>query len=180
MSIQLNDVSVETALRYILKSVDLGFVKQDGVLVVTAKDKTMVRRVYQVGTLVGDNEERNVAALITAIVRTVEPGTWWFPANQKMFNPFQGGAAQPNGGAALGGAGGNQFGNVGGAGALGSGGMFGMMGSGPPTPISEGGPADIQLAGTVAYFPATKALVIRHYHEVHREIEELLANLAEK
>src|SRR5262249_12776828 len=149
---------LETALHYLIESAGVGYLKQDGVLVVTSKVKSMVRKVYAIGALVGDNEEKNVPAVITAIIRTVEPGTWWFPVNQKMFNPFPYGGAHPNGGGA-------------------------PMGNGPPppSPPGEGGPADLMGgAGTIAYFPATKVLVVRHYLGVHREIEELLAKLAEK
>jgi hypothetical protein len=154
VSLQLRDVPLETAFRHLMEAGKLGYLKQDGVLVVTSKLKSMVRKVYAVGTLVGDNEERNLPALTTAIIRTVEPGTWWFPPHQKMFNPFQDGAAQPKDGAAPIGA--------------------------PPLPVEEGGPASLLVAGTIAYFPATKSLVVRHYPEVHREIEELLAKLAKK
>jgi RNA polymerase sigma factor (sigma-70 family) len=156
VSLQLRDVPLETAFRYLMEAGKLGYFKQDGVLVVTSKQKSMVRKVYAVETLAGDKEERNVPALITAIIHTIEPGTWWLPPNQKMFNPFQGGAALPNGGTA-------PIGDV-----------------TPAVPVSEGGQADITVAGTIAYFPATKALVVRHCPEVHREIEELLAKLAEK
>jgi len=157
VSLHLRDVPLETAFRFLMEAGKLGYLKQDGVLVVTSKEKSMVRKVYAVKTLAGDNEERNVPALITAIVRTAAPGTWWFPPNpnQKIFNPFQGGVIQPNGGVA-------------------------PVGNGPPLTVSEGGPADIMVTGTIAYFPATKALVVRHYPEVHREIEDLLAKLAEK
>jgi len=156
VSLQLRDVPLETAFRHLMEAGKLGYLKQGGVLVVTAKLNSMVRKVYAVGTLVGDNEERNVPALTTAIIRTVKPGTWWFPPNQKMFNPFQDGAAQPNGAPA-------PVGNA-----------------PPPVPVEEGGPQSIMIASTIAYFPATKALVVRHYPEVHREIEELFAKLAEK
>jgi hypothetical protein len=154
VSLQLRDVPLETAFRHLMEAGKLGYLKQDGVLVVTSKLKSMVRKVYAVGTLVGDNEDRNLPALTTAIIRTVEPGTWWFPSNQKMFSPFQDGAAQPK--------------------------AAPMENGAPPLPVEEGGPASLLVAGTIAYFPATKALVVRHYPEVHREIEELLAKLAKK
>jgi hypothetical protein len=188
VSVQLNDVPLETALRFLLKAANLAFVNQDGVLVVTTRDKTMIRKVYPVAKLMGEDEERNIVPLVRAIITTVEPGNWSFvnpgtiPAmNQNVFNPFQG-AAQPNGFGLLGGGGANQFGNVGGVGALGGGGiggMFGMMGAGPPpAPAVEVG--RIEGGGSIAYFPGTKTLVVRHYFEVHREIEELLNKLSEK
>src|SRR5205085_6987216 len=76
LSLQLRGVPLETAFRHLMEAGKLGYLKQDGVLVVTSKEKSMVQKVYAVGTLAGDNEERNVPALITAIIHTVEPGTW--------------------------------------------------------------------------------------------------------
>jgi len=155
VSLQLRDVSLETALRHLVEASKLGYLKQDGVLLVTSKDRFWVRKVYAVRTLIENNEERDVAALITVITHTVEPGTWFVLPHQKMY-PFPNRAAQPNGGAA-------PTGNA-----------------TPPAPVVEGGPADTQAAGSIAYFPATKTLVVRHNPGVHREIEELLANLAAK
>jgi hypothetical protein len=178
VSVQLNQVPLETALRYLLKSVNLGFVNRDGVLVVTSREKTMVRKVYTVGTLLGKDEEPNAQALIQVIVSTVEPETWSFVSRKapNVFNPFQGGAAQPNGFNMMGG--GGMFGNVGGV----AGNQFGMMGAGPPpTPASEGGQFRAEgQGGSIVYFPGTKTLVVRQFFETHREIEDLLKQLAEK
>jgi hypothetical protein len=49
----------------------------------------------------------------------------------------------------------------------------------PPLPVGEGGAVDIEVAGTISYFPGTKSLVVRHHVEVQKEVEELLKNLAE-
>jgi RNA polymerase sigma factor (sigma-70 family) len=167
VSVQLKNVPLETALRYLVRSANLAYVKKDGVVVVTSRDKSMIRKVYPVGNLVGEDQEKNSMALIRAITTTVEPGNWshvnfgtGVPMNSNVSHPFQGGAGM--------------FGMVGN--------QFGMMGAGPPPapqpPVSEGGPAE--GGGSIAYFPGTKALVVRQYPEVHQEIEELLKNLAVK
>ncbi|HWY87283.1 MAG TPA: RNA polymerase sigma factor, partial [Gemmataceae bacterium] len=123
VSLEMNDVPLEMALRYLLQSVKLGFIKQDGVLVVTARIKTMVRKVYPVGALLGGDEEKNARALIQAIVNTVEPESWSListglahpinPFTQNIFNPFQGGGMIGMVGNQLGMGGGNMFGMMG-------------------------------------------------------------------
>jgi hypothetical protein len=172
VSLQLYDVPVETALRYLLKSVKLGFVNQDGVLVVTSRDKAMIRKTYPVGVLLGKDEEKNALALIQVIVRTVEPESWSPQSvnvfNQNVFNPFGGMPTPPGAGRAGLGAGAGGAG-LGGAGLGGAAGFGAMDMSG-----GEGG------SGSIAYFPGTKTLVVRQFFEVHREIEDLLTNLAEK
>jgi len=188
VSLQMNDVPLETALRYLLRSAKadgaigygtkLGLLKQDGILVVTARSKSMVRKVYPVGALVGNEEEKNARALIQAIVNTVEPESWSListgmahpinPFTQNIFNPVPGG--------------GGMFGMVGNQFGMGGGNMFGMMGAGqPPTPATPDprAPSADGQGASIAYFPGTKALVVRQYLDVHHEIEELLSNLAE-
>jgi hypothetical protein len=172
-----------------VKSAKLGFVNQDGVLVVTARDKAMIRKVYPVGALLGKDEDKNAVALMQAIINTVEPETWslvstgMVPPAANAVNLFQPGAAQ-GGLGALGVGGG-----IGGLGQLGmaGGGMFGMMGAGPPAPQPQPpilpfaeGVSPAGQGGSIAYFTGTKSLVIRQFFEVHREIEELLSKLAEK
>jgi len=171
ISLQFKDVPLETALRYLAKSAKLGLVNQDGILVLTLPHNAMVRKIYPVDKLLGQDGEKNVNALIQAIVYSVEPGTWFFKLGtqnnnamqQNIVNPF---AVLPQGP-------GQGPGNA-------ANWMQQGIGAGPPPiPVSDGGPAEIELAGTISYFPGTKSLVVRHYVEVQREIEELLKNLAE-
>jgi RNA polymerase sigma factor (sigma-70 family) len=184
VSVVLKDVPLETALRYLMKSAKLGFVNQDGVVVVTSRDKAMIRKVYPVGALLGKDEDKNAVALMQAIINSIEPETWSFVSTgmPPPVLPVQAGPA-PAGGGGIGGLGG--IGGIGGLGQVGfGGGALGMMGAGPPQlqqpvlPVnSEGGAGQ---GGSIAYFPGTKSLVVRHSFEVHREIEELLSKLAEK
>jgi len=196
---QLKDVPLDTALRFVLKSTPLskplGYVIQDDILVVTTLDKTMMRKVYPVGNLLGNDEEKNAVALIQVIINTIEPESWTLVSAGVVtarapneFAPIRGGGALGGLGGALGQLGGG-IGGIPNPGAmLGGGGMFGMGGmfgtppaqvQPPRLPNEEGAPATGHGA-SIAYFPGTKTLVVRQYLEVHREIEELLKNLAEK
>jgi len=105
-------------------------------------------------------------SLISVITKVVAPGEWFIT---KQPNPFQQNIFQPFGGA---------FGMMGMGGMFGMGAMFGgggnnfgMMGAGPPpTPVSEGGPADIQQANTIEFFPPALAIIVRAPSRVHTSI----------
>src|SRR6185369_301429 len=82
------------------------------------------------------------------------------PFQQNMMNPFFGNMFGMFG---MMGMGMNQFGNMGG--------NFGMMGAGaPPVPVAQGGPADIQTANTIEFFPPAMALIIRAPSRIHTSI----------
>jgi RNA polymerase sigma factor (sigma-70 family) len=177
VSVELKDVPLETALRYLVKFTKFGVVNQDGVLVVTTHDKAMIRKVYPVGALLGKDEDKNAVALMQAIINSIEPETWSFVSTGMLppVIPVQVGPAPGVGGGIGGlgqiGLGGGAFGNL------------GMMGGGPPQPqqpILPVGESGAGQGGSIAYFPGTKSLVIRQSFEVHREIEELLSKLAER
>ncbi len=99
----------------------------------------------------------------------VAPGKWFYtpqvnPFQQQAFNPFFGnqlGMFGMQGG--MFGMMGQQFGNMGG--------NFGMMGAGaPPVPVSQGGPADIQTANTIEFFPPALALIVRAPSRIHTSV----------
>lgn len=192
VSAQLTDMPLETALRFLLKGTpsSLGFVNQDGVLVITSRDKTMVRKVYPVGHLLGNAVEKNAVALIQVVVNTIEPESWTLVSAGVVSARAPNAFAPNGGGGGLGQLGGGALGQLGGGGIAGAP-FIGFMGVpnvpmgvepaqvAPPTlPNAEGAPAAGHGA-SIAYFPGTQALVVRQYPEVHREIEDLLKNLAE-
>ncbi len=76
LSVQLQDVPLETAIRYLLKPADLDYVNQDGVLLITSRSKAFVRKVYPVAHLLGKDEENNGRALIQVITKTIDPASW--------------------------------------------------------------------------------------------------------
>ena len=76
VSLELEDVSLQTALRFALKQANLDFVVQDAVMVVTSRNKALVRKTYPVGPLLGKDEERNASALMQVIMKTIEPQSW--------------------------------------------------------------------------------------------------------
>ena len=97
--------------------------------------------------------------LIELITRVVDPGNWFYVQQAQPFNP-----------SSIGGPGagfGNPFG-----GALGGGAGFGAGGPAqpPPTPVSQGGPADIQNSNTIDFFPPALALIVRAPSRIHTSI----------
>ena len=102
--------------------------------------------------------------MISVITKVVAPGEWFItkqpnPFQQNIFNPFMGLGM------------GGMFGMVGNQFGMGGGNVFGMMGAGPPpTPISEGGPADIQQANTIEFFPPALAIIVRAPSRIHTSI----------
>jgi RNA polymerase sigma factor (sigma-70 family) len=76
VSVQLADVPLETALRYLLKSINLDYVLQDGIMTITTRARSFTRKVYPIGKLVGDDDAKNGAALIQVITKTVDPDSW--------------------------------------------------------------------------------------------------------
>ena len=169
VSLELKHVPLETALRYLLKPVNLAFINQDGILVIRSREKAMSRKVYSVGALLGKDEEKNAQALIQVIIRSIDPESWSWVGSVKLATPAPvgTGVGSPNG--------------------LGQGiGVFGVPGGGPVPPIPPGGVNEETgtsyggYGASITYFPGTKALVVRQSPEAHREIEDLLHKLAEK
>lgn len=185
VSLELKHVPLETALRYLLKPVKLAFINQDGILVITSRQKAMIRKVYPVSTLVGKDEEKNAQALIQVISKSIEPESWSWVGFVKPVPsaPVGSGVGNQNGfGIGLGGGPFMGGGNFQGA----TGNNIGIPAAGPPQAPSGGinqeyGTSFIDGGGaSITYFPGTKALVVRQSPEAHREIEDLLHKLAEK
>ncbi len=101
----------------------------------------------------------NAVTLIELVTRVVDPGNWFYVSQAQPFNPsaIAGGFANPFGG---------------GLGAPGGGiGQGGFGGAAPPaTPVSQGGPADIQNANTIDFFPPALALIVRAPSRIHTSI----------
>lgn len=76
VSLRLKNVPLETALRHALNSVEVDFVLQGSVMVVTSRDKALTSKVYPVASLVGDDDEKNGTNLIITIKNTIEPLSW--------------------------------------------------------------------------------------------------------
>ncbi len=89
-------------------------------------------------------------SLISTITKVVAPGEWFITQQPQPFNTFLGGGLN----------------NLGGVGAIG-GPQLGQMGQPPPLPLPEGGPANIQDANTIEFFPPALALLIRAPARVH-------------
>ncbi len=91
--------------------------------------------------------------LIQLITRVVAPGEWFITQQPQPLAPML-------------------FPGLGMVGALGGGqGMLGMVGAGPPpAPVAEGGPADIQQANTIEFFPPALALIVRAPSRIHTSI----------
>jgi tetratricopeptide (TPR) repeat protein len=91
--------------------------------------------------------------LIQMITKVVAPGEWFVTQQPQPFAPML-------------------FPGLGMVGALGGGmGMLGMVGAGPPpAPVDLGGPADIQQANTIEFFPPALALIVRAPSRIHTSI----------
>ena len=111
--------------------------------------------------------------LITVINITIDPGHWYFvqqqnpfqTANINNFNPFQGG-----GGLGFGGGGGALGGGLGGA--LGGVGGGAALPGAPPTPVSQGGPADLTSPRTNTMYPymPVLSLIVRAQARTHTSL----------
>jgi tetratricopeptide (TPR) repeat protein len=111
--------------------------------------------------------------LITVITITIDPGNWYFvqqqspfqTANINNFNPFAGG-----GGLGFGGGGGALGGGLGGA--LGGAGANGILPGGPPTPVGQGGPADLTNPRTNTIYPymPVLGLIVRAQARTHTSL----------
>jgi len=89
-------------------------------------------------------------SLINTITKVVAPGEWFVTTQPQPFNQFLGGGLN----------------NMGGVGPIG-GMQLGNMGQPPPLPLPEGGPANIQDANTIDFFPPALALIVRAPSRVH-------------
>jgi tetratricopeptide (TPR) repeat protein len=91
--------------------------------------------------------------LIQLITKVVAPGEWFLTQQPSPLAPML-------------------FPGLGMVGALGGGmGMLGMVGGGPPpAPVEQGGPADIQQANTIEFFPPSLALIVRAPSRIHTSI----------
>jgi hypothetical protein len=91
-------------------------------------------------------------SLIQMITRVVAPGEWFLTQQPMPFAPMI-------------------FPGLGMVGMLGGQNMLGMVGAGPPpAPVAEGGPADIQQANTIEFFPPALALIVRAPSRIHTSI----------
>ena len=101
--------------------------------------------------------------LIDLITKVVDPGNWFYTQQAQPFNPnnFAQPFVNPFGG------GGNM---LGGGGQLGGPGFGGVGAGAAPAPVSQGGPADIQNANTIDFFPPALALIVRAPSRVHTSI----------
>src|SRR5581483_9223816 len=96
--------------------------------------------------MLGATQAQPLIQLITSIVA---PGEWFItPPPQPQIQPI--------------------FGAVGAAGAAGQIAPLGQIGL--PAPQAQGGPADIQQANTINFFPSALALIVRAPSRIHSSI----------
>ncbi len=97
-------------------------------------------------------------SLISVITKVVAPGEWFVtqqpnPFQQNIFAPFMGGRGMM----------GVNFQMMGGP-------VNGFGGGPPPAPVNEGGPADIQKANTIEFFPPALAIIVRGTSRIHTSL----------
>src|SRR5262249_32062689 len=79
VTLKLENVKLVSALRWLLRDMDLTYLIKDEVLLVTTKDKAdteLLTRTYPVSDLIDGNDGNAYDNLIEAITGTVKPTTW--------------------------------------------------------------------------------------------------------
>lgn len=75
----LDGIKLKSALKLILKPLDLTFMVDDDLLLITSQteaEETLITRTYPVGDLVDGRETGGYAPLISLITNVIEPDTW--------------------------------------------------------------------------------------------------------